>query len=71
MCVAEMGMATVEIPDFPDTSEQLEDYVGALFQAAGYFVERNMTGAYLGRWHQSVFELLASQDVAPMLAVAE
>ncbi len=36
-------MAKLVIDDVPSTSEDLEDYVAALFQAAGYFVEKNLT----------------------------
>jgi len=35
-------MPTIELPDFPQTEQQFEDCVAALFQAAGYFVERNV-----------------------------
>lgn len=33
---------TVEIPDIPKSAIELEDVASALFQAAGYFVERNV-----------------------------
>lgn len=40
----------VELSDFPETGEELEDYVAALFLAAGHFVEKNIT-------EQNVLEL--------------
>jgi hypothetical protein len=35
-------MAKVEIPNIPSEPRDLEDYVAALFQSAGFFVERNV-----------------------------
>ena len=35
-------MATFELPQIPDAGHQLEDYVAGLFQAAGYYVEKNV-----------------------------
>ncbi|MCA1835845.1 MAG: hypothetical protein LC721_05785 [Actinobacteria bacterium] len=40
-----LGVATVagaELPDIPETPKDLEHYVAALFQAAGYYVEKNV-----------------------------
>lgn len=36
-------MATVELSEVPAAGDDLEDYVAALFQAAGFFVEKNVT----------------------------
>lgn len=36
------SMPSLELPDIPQAPEELEDFVAALFQAAGYFVERNV-----------------------------
>ncbi|WP_435118944.1 hypothetical protein [Amycolatopsis thermoflava] len=36
-------MAQVQLNEIPATAEDLEDYVAALFQSAGYFVEKNLT----------------------------
>jgi hypothetical protein len=34
---------STELPDVPETGQQLEDYVAALFLAAEHFVEKNVT----------------------------
>lgn len=36
-----------ELSDIPETGEELEDYVAALFLAAGHFVEKNVTNPNL------------------------
>lgn len=35
-------MAAIMLPDAPKSPHELEDYVAALFQSAGYFVEKNI-----------------------------
>ena len=35
-------MAAVTLPDTPESPHELEDYVAALFQSAGFFVEKNI-----------------------------
>ncbi|MEV8311916.1 hypothetical protein AB0P36_32490 [Streptomyces flavidovirens] len=35
----------MELPDIPGAGEQLEDYVAALFQASGQFVEKSIVGS--------------------------
>ncbi|MHC1623150.1 MAG: hypothetical protein ACXQTR_00995 [Candidatus Methanospirareceae archaeon] len=35
-------MAAVTLPDAPESPHELEDYVAALFQSAGFFVEKNI-----------------------------
>ncbi|APR76373.1 Hypothetical protein A7982_01720 [Minicystis rosea] len=35
-------MATIALPRVPEAGNQLEDYVAGLFQAAGYYVEKNV-----------------------------
>jgi hypothetical protein len=30
----------VKVPDIPGAGEELEDYIAALFQASGHYVER-------------------------------
>jgi hypothetical protein len=36
-------MATVTLSEVPETGQELEDYVAALFLASGHFVEKNVT----------------------------
>jgi len=38
-----MATESIILPDIPTTATELEDYVAALFQAAGYFVQRGVT----------------------------
>lgn len=35
-------MATFALPRIPESGQELEDYVAGMFQAAGYFVEKNI-----------------------------
>lgn len=35
-------MATISLPRVPESGHELEDYVAGMFQAAGYFVEKNI-----------------------------
>src|SRR5690242_19722425 len=35
-------MAQIALPRVPGSGPQLEDYVAGMFQAAGYFVEKNI-----------------------------
>jgi hypothetical protein len=35
-------MATLSLPFIPDSGRDLEDYIAGMFQAAGYFVEKNI-----------------------------
>ncbi|MFJ6691556.1 hypothetical protein [Streptomyces sp. NPDC091294] len=37
-----MSKRVVELPDIPGAGEELEDYVAALFQASGHFVEKQL-----------------------------
>ncbi len=37
-----MSRRVVELPDIPGAGEELEDYVAALFQASGHFVEKQL-----------------------------
>ena len=42
--VSSIGVVpTVHLSDIPEAGGDLEDYVAALFQASGYFVEKNVT----------------------------
>lgn len=36
-------MPTVTLSEIPEPGDDLEDYVAALFQPAGFFVEKNLT----------------------------
>ncbi|MEZ4412432.1 MAG: hypothetical protein R2910_05565 [Gemmatimonadales bacterium] len=38
-----MATESIELPDIPANGDQFEDYVAALFQCGGYFVQRGVT----------------------------
>lgn len=40
-----MNRKVVELPDIPAAGEELEDYVAALFQASGHYVEKSIVGS--------------------------
>ncbi|MGC5346936.1 hypothetical protein [Streptomyces sp. DT171] len=40
-----MSKKVVELPDIPAAGEELEDYVAALFQASGHYVEKSIVGS--------------------------
>ncbi|MFF5939018.1 hypothetical protein [Streptomyces sp. NPDC012508] len=37
-----MGNKVVTLPEIPKAGEDLEDYIAALFQASGHFVEKQI-----------------------------
>lgn len=37
-----MSKKVVKLPDIPGAGEELEDYIAALFQASGHFVEKQI-----------------------------
>ncbi|WP_028813591.1 hypothetical protein [Streptomyces flavidovirens] len=37
-----MSKRVVKLPDIPGAGEELEDYIAALFQASGHFVEKQI-----------------------------
>ncbi len=42
-CYCRWRPCLAELSDLPETPDELEDYVAALFLSAGYFVEKNVT----------------------------
>ncbi|MFD0112554.1 MULTISPECIES: hypothetical protein [unclassified Streptomyces] len=40
-----MSKKVVELPDLPAAGEELEDYVAALFQASGHYVEKSIVAS--------------------------
>jgi hypothetical protein len=66
-----MTMPSVHIGDIPATPDELEEYVAALFQSAGYFVEANV----IERDETSILEIDAVatsyEDAVPRTVIAE
>lgn len=61
-----MNKKVVELPDIPAAGEELEDYVAALFQASGQYVEKSIVGSDPA----DMFELdIVTTDYGPEEAV--